>query len=341
MDYNQQMNALMKLWTEAQKSLFQSAAAATSAKQPRSDHAGSSAAKGATPNWESALALQQNLSRAWLENSKKFFDAFSAGMPPKASSTSNDAPEAKASEQPATAALAGMQEFWRSTQSHWRDLARAGWKTDKPTDAVAEQTFFKLLDPATWLNAGSDQFDLGVQRISEGPTFATLWELDRKLARLAEARAELERASIHYHGVILGCWSRSYEKFLKQQLSREAGDQPKGWRELLNRWNDVANAELISLHRSEDFLNAQRNLIRLAMDYRLREREIAEAYCEANHIPTRTEVDELQKTVYDLRRELRELRSRSETAASESAGKARGGKRKASRSGKPKKKKEA
>ncbi|MDX1528714.1 MAG: poly(R)-hydroxyalkanoic acid synthase subunit PhaE [Gammaproteobacteria bacterium] len=331
------MNALMKLWTEAQKSLFQSAAAANSAKQARTGDAAGSAAKGAKLPWESAMSLQADLSRAWLESSKKFLEGFSSGMKPQSGPGTTQSSDTSASEQPATAALAGMQEFWRSTQSLWRDLARTGWKMEQPGEAVAEQTFFKLLDPATWLNAGSDQFDLGVQRISEGPTFATLWELDRKLARLAEARAELERASIHYHGLMMGCWSRSYEKFLNQQLSREPGDQPEGWRDLLNRWNDIANAELISMHRSEDFLGAQRSLIRLAMEYRLREREIAEAYCEANHIPTRTEVDELQEAVYVLRRELRELRSRSKAATADTAESAG----KAPRSDKPKEEKEA
>ena len=33
-----------------------------------------------------------------------------------------------------------------------------------------------------------------------------------------------------------------------------------------------------------------------------------EAYCEMHHIPTRTEVDELARSVYELRRELRALR---------------------------------
>ena len=48
-------------------------------------------------------------------------------------------------------------------------------------------------------------------------------------------------------------------------------------------------------------------MLRSASDYRLQERKLAEAWCEASHMPTRTEVDELQRTVTELRRQLRAL----------------------------------
>ena len=48
-------------------------------------------------------------------------------------------------------------------------------------------------------------------------------------------------------------------------------------------------------------------MLRSASDYRLQERKIAEAWCEAFHVPTRTEMDEMQRTVTELRRQLRAL----------------------------------
>ncbi len=59
------------------------------------------------------------------------------------------------------------------------------------------------------------------------------------------------------------------------------------------------------------FLEAQRKMTRSSAEYRLQEREIAEVFCEMHHIPTRSEVDELQRTVIELRRELRALKWRS------------------------------
>jgi hypothetical protein len=62
------------------------------------------------------------------------------------------------------------------------------------------------------------------------------------------------------------------------------------------------------MHRSREFLEAQRRMTRTSTEYRLAEREIAEAFCEMHHIPTRTEMDETQRVVTELRRELRALK---------------------------------
>jgi hypothetical protein len=60
-------------------------------------------------------------------------------------------------------------------------------------------------------------------------------------------------------------------------------------------------------HRSDEFVEAQSKMLRSASDYRLQERKIAEAWCDAIHIPTRSEMDEVQRTVTELRRQLRAL----------------------------------
>ena len=48
-------------------------------------------------------------------------------------------------------------------------------------------------------------------------------------------------------------------------------------------------------------------MLRSASEYRLQERAIAELWCAAFHVPTRTEMDEMQRTVTELRRQLRAL----------------------------------
>ena len=76
---------------------------------------------------------------------------------------------------------------------------------------------------------------------------------------------------------------------------------------MADRWLAVVNDTLIEVQRSEAFVEAQRKMLRSASDYRLQEQKIAEAWCEAFHVPTRTEMDEMQRTVTELRRQLRAL----------------------------------
>src|SRR5260370_39723301 len=79
------------------------------------------------------------------------------------------------------------------------------------------------------------------------------------------------------------------------------------WWELTDVWVKVANETLVATHRTPEFLEAQRRLTRSGAEGRLQEREIAEAFCEIQQMPTRTEMDEVQREVYELRRRLRAL----------------------------------
>jgi hypothetical protein len=95
-------------------------------------------------------------------------------------------------------------------------------------------------------------------------------------------------------------------------------NDPKGepitnGRQLLDLWLSTANGALLEMHRSEAFLEAQRRMTRSSAEYQLAEREIAEAFCEMHHIPTRTEMDEVERTVTQLRREIRALRKAGNT----------------------------
>src|SRR6185295_12525728 len=106
---------------------------------------------------------------------------------------------------------------------------------------------------------------------------------------------------------------KATKRFLRE-VNATDGTPIRSWRELTDLWVDIANATLTETHRTPEFLEAQRRLTRSSTDCRLQEREIAEAYCEIHHIPTRTEVDELQHTVYELRRDLRSLQRSLRTA---------------------------
>jgi polyhydroxyalkanoate synthesis regulator phasin len=107
--------------------------------------------------------------------------------------------------------------------------------------------------------------------------------------------------------VVLAAWRQAVERFMKQLSDPNA--EPTGtFRSMIDRWVKVANDTLIEVHRSPEFLEAQQRVTRSTTEYRLLEREIAEAYCEAGHIPTRSEMDEVQRGVVELRREVRELR---------------------------------
>jgi hypothetical protein len=203
-----------------------------------------------------------------------------------------------------------LNELFVKSMEGWAALAK--WPID-PKGGVDASALKKLFDPEQWGRARGG-FDLALEHLTEGPTYATLWDLDRKMLvaqKLAQQRAQDTAA---YQAVVQKAWNRAFERFVNA-LGDAGGAPVKSGRELLDLWIAIANDTLTEMHRTPAFLEAQRKMTRSSADYRLQEREIAEVFCEMNHIPTRSEVDELQRTVVELRRELRALKAAQQVPA--------------------------
>lgn len=235
--------------------------------------------------------------KLWSENQKSLFEAWVEGKPPPFAFRGEAPPAGDAMKQ-----AAQISDLMRQSMEQWAEHAK-GWTGGSRVDAEAMQ---KLFDPAEWKRAGS-HFDMGLEKLTEGPTYATLWDLDRKMLGLQKLWVERAKDVERYWEVVQGAWTKALERFMKA-VNDGKGEPITSGRGMLDLWLATANKALLEMHRSEEFLEAQRKMTRSSTEYRLAERAIAEAFCEIHHIPTRTEVDELQKTVAELRRELRALK---------------------------------
>ena len=236
----------------------------------------------------------------WNENQKSLFQAWAEGKPPPFAFRGDPPPEGDA-----------LSDLMKRTMEGWTTFAKDAWSQSGRFDTDAMK---KLFDPEEWKRAGS-HFDLGLEKLTEGPTFATLWDLDRKMLNVQKLWMERSRDVEQYWEVVQDAWNRALERFMKALGDNKAEPITSG-RAMLDLWLTTANKALVEMHRSEKFLDAQRRVTRSSTEYRLAEREIAEAFCEMHHIPTRTEMDEMQRVMTELRRELRELkRSRAPATA--------------------------
>ena len=85
----------------------------------------------------------------------------------------------------------------------------------------------------------------------------------------------------------------------------DRGETLESSRAVLALWVETANEVLLETQRSDAFLTTQRDLLKASTDLRLAQQELAEFYSEMFGYPTRTELDDVHKTVTELRRELR------------------------------------
>jgi poly[(R)-3-hydroxyalkanoate] polymerase subunit PhaE len=192
---------------------------------------------------------------------------------------------------------------WLESLQRWMVLGQGSTEHRKS----AADVWMKVFHPEQWMKAGISSFDAGLERVLEGPKFSNLWPPDEMLLTLSRLAAQRVRDSSDCHRLEQQAWKKALDRFAA--LTADTARTPPGsFRAAAELWMETADAALLEMHRSPEFLDAQRRLTRSATDYRLKERELAELYCEANHLPTRTEVDDMQRTLWQLRREVRALK---------------------------------
>jgi polyhydroxyalkanoate synthase subunit PhaE len=142
---------------------------------------------------------------------------------------------------------------------------------------------------------------------TEGPRLADAGAAEHRMARLTERWIEVQTASRAYEGVIAAAWltaNRTFAGRLQERFSAGDAMQPD---DALELWLDTANETLLETQRSRPFLESQRRLLRSGMDFLLAQREVVENVVEPAGLPTRTEIDEVHRSIHELKRRLRRL----------------------------------
>jgi hypothetical protein len=237
-------------------------------------------------------------SEQWLAAQQTMWKAFFPAM----SSPAGDAKPAPASS--LEEQFNELRDTWQASVVRWTEFAKEASQGELPSSDKLREMF----TPTSWTGPGSGVLDVALQRVLEGPRYATLWDLDRKLLELQQLTLQRDKHVAAYQAVVQKGWNRAFERFTQALRSEPPATGQQTWRGLIDRWLAVANDTLIEVHRSDEFVHAQARMLRAASDRHLQERKIAEAWCEAAHVPTRSEVDELQRHVIELRREVRLLR---------------------------------
>ena len=210
------------------------------------------------------------------------------------------------------AARQDFAKLWSSASELSSALTRT-LKADQANPQVAAM-LAKIVDPRGWLGA-TNEVDQTLQRMAEGPQLADLWNTERKFIAVFNAWTAMRRHSLEHNKVVLEAWMKAAGAFAKILNERaDKGEPLESWRAVLALWVETANDVLLETQRSEAFLSTQRDLVKVSSDLRLAQQELAEFYSEMFGYPTRTELDDVHRTVTELRRELRAFKRESRTS---------------------------
>jgi hypothetical protein len=86
------------------------------------------------------------------------------------------------------------------------------------------------------------------------------------------------------------------------------GEPIKSVRDLNRLWLDSADKVFTEMYVSEAYLKAQRELSSSGMTYKILQQEVVELVLKNLNLPTRSELDDAYKALYELRKEVKTLK---------------------------------
>lgn len=143
----------------------------------------------------------------------------------------------------------------------------------------------------------------------QSPSLGYTREFNNKLFQSFDSWINFYKASIDYQLVLVDVWVRAFEELMRELVSsQEKGYSIQNWRQFLQVWSSVFDQVFAETFRSEDAVQIQGKFLNAAMSYRLHQQQLMEVFLNINNLPTRSEADEIHRSIYELRKEIKSLK---------------------------------
>lgn len=265
--------------------------------------------------------------QAWMKSQEQSGKAVAEGMQAMAAGGFPALPDMPSDLSTGVADLSragqSLAELWTAATSMFNTIGTATPPAEG--DAAAEATLRNMTDPQTWLQSlglngpglsSIGEMDGALGRMAEGPRLADLWEAERRYARIMQAWMDVRRRALEHNAVLLEAWMQVSRRFSEELAGRTSADgKALDAKATLALWTETANGQLLETQRSEPFLRTQTAMIRASTELSLAQQELVEHFGKQYGFPTRTELDDVHRTVTELRREMRAMRREQRMAA--------------------------
>lgn len=208
-----------------------------------------------------------------------------------------------------------LEQWWRSSAAMWTPMTPM-----TGTPSVAAESVAGLTDPLSLSFTGASQVSELLRRLSHGPRLADAGGPERATAKAMELWLAVQESARAYESVMAAAWAETNTRFAQSVSQRyQASKEAPSAKDALRDWLDIANQVLLETQRSQKFLDAQRQLLRDGMNFMLNQREMLEGIVEPAGLPTRSEIDEVHRSVYELKRRVKTLEKQLAAAATAAA----------------------
>jgi polyhydroxyalkanoate synthase subunit PhaE len=145
--------------------------------------------------------------------------------------------------------------------------------------------------------------------VLQSPSLGYTREFNNKLFKSFDAWINFSKASVDYQLVLLDVWLKASEELMRELASsKEKGETVQDWQQLLQVWSRVFDRVFAQTFRAENALKVQGNFLNSAVTYRLYQQQLMEVFLKMYDLPTRSEVDEIHRSIYELRKDIKSLK---------------------------------
>ena len=209
-----------------------------------------------------------------------------------------------------TRAAGDTAELWRLYLEQWQKLGQPWVESLRRTPRhFGQAAMGDGSAPIELMNLYWDTYERTFGRLLESPSLGYSRELNERLLKGFDAWLGFRRVSYEYQVLLAGSWAKAFERLSQKLISvAQTGEKVESLRQLLFLWIDVIEEAFLGVFRTEEYIQMQGRLVDKAMAYRVQEREIVEGFLKVSHVPSRSELDEAYRRIYELGKEVKQLK---------------------------------
>jgi class III poly(R)-hydroxyalkanoic acid synthase PhaE subunit len=145
--------------------------------------------------------------------------------------------------------------------------------------------------------------------VLQSPSLGYTREFNNKLFKSFDAWINFYKANFEYQVVLVDVWLKAFEELTRELASfTEKGETLQNWQQFLQVWSSVFDRVFAQTFRSADALEVQGKFLNSALTYKLHQQQLMEVFLKMYDLPTRSEVDEIHRSIYEMRKEIKSLK---------------------------------
>ncbi|MGL5081948.1 MAG: class III poly(R)-hydroxyalkanoic acid synthase subunit PhaE [Microcoleaceae cyanobacterium] len=165
----------------------------------------------------------------------------------------------------------------------------------------------------SWIELNSSYWNLAFEKIpgnlAQMPLLGPNRDLSHKLMQASDAWAKLYPASMDYQMVLAKIQIQSFEELLPELISlAKTGETVKNWQQFQQLWGRIVDKVFEQAFCLEENLKVRGKFLNAINHYKLCQQELTEIWMKSMNLPTRSEIDEVHQSIYELRKQVKHLK---------------------------------